>query len=77
MWLLSRFFGKLPKLVTARWPSGLPTDDTDRSQQDKLAGPELRGAILADSMGLGKTITAVALLSLLCSRGLNVIKESG
>ncbi|KAI8949103.1 P-loop containing nucleoside triphosphate hydrolase protein [Xylaria longipes] len=76
VWLLSRFFGDLPTLKyrdpnTGRLQSNIitPSDEKDR---DRLKGPKYFGGILADSMGLGKTLITVALVDLLIRQKLNV-----
>ncbi|KAH8202829.1 hypothetical protein TruAng_002992 [Truncatella angustata] len=65
VWILSRLLGELPKL---RDKETLEQAEIRR----KLRGPKYGGALLADSMGLGKTLTAIATIELMARRGLNV-----
>ncbi|KAI0913922.1 P-loop containing nucleoside triphosphate hydrolase protein, partial [Ustulina deusta] len=78
VWLLSRLFGDLPTLeyrdpITGRSSSNIQTP-SDIENRNSLKGPKYFGGILADSMGLGKTLITVALVDLLISQGLNVIR---
>jgi hypothetical protein len=70
VFLLSRLLGDLPKLKALESPA------STRNRM-KLRGPRYSGAILADSMGLGKTLTVVALLDLIAGRKLNVKIKDG
>ncbi|KAJ8110235.1 hypothetical protein ONZ43_g5926 [Nemania bipapillata] len=77
VWLLSRLFGTLPILkykdqTTGRHHSTVETL-ADKEDRDRLKGPKYFGGILADSMGLGKTLITVALVDLLIRQGLNVV----
>ncbi|KAI0453414.1 P-loop containing nucleoside triphosphate hydrolase protein [Xylaria acuta] len=79
VWLLSRMFGNLPTLkyedpVTGRFHSNI-INSSDEENRDSLKGPKYFGGILADSMGLGKTLTAVALIDLLIRQKLNVEQD--
>ncbi|KAI0446259.1 P-loop containing nucleoside triphosphate hydrolase protein [Xylaria telfairii] len=82
VWLLSRLFGDLPKLTyedpcTKKMHSNI-TNSFDESNRDRLKGPRYFGGILADSMGLGKTLITVALIYLLIRQKLNVgVREDG
>ncbi|KAI0205812.1 P-loop containing nucleoside triphosphate hydrolase protein [Astrocystis sublimbata] len=71
VWLLSRMFGALPILKNP---------DTDcffeAQNRDRLKGPKYFGGILADSMGLGKTLTIVALIDLLMRQKLNCERDA-
>ncbi|RYO78063.1 hypothetical protein DL762_008893 [Monosporascus cannonballus] len=79
VWILSRFLGELPKLKVPD-----PEEDGDlvtvkESKRDKenrrrLRAPRYAGGILADSMGLGKTLTVVACLELLARHKLNLVR---
>ncbi|KAI0186749.1 P-loop containing nucleoside triphosphate hydrolase protein [Xylaria flabelliformis] len=76
VWLLSRLFGDLPKLKyedpdTGKCRSNIETS-SDEKNRDRLKGPKYFGGILADSMGLGKTLITVALIDLLIRQKLNV-----
>ncbi|KAI0974205.1 P-loop containing nucleoside triphosphate hydrolase protein [Xylaria arbuscula] len=77
VWLLSRLFGDLP-LLNYNDPSGKPRSNketiSDFDNFNSLRGPKYFGGILADSMGLGKTLITVALVDLLISQGLNVVR---
>lgn len=67
VWILSRFFGVLPKLN----PSETVDEELIRTS---LRGPRYSGAILADSMGMGKTKIVVALLELIAGQNLHVLE---
>ncbi|KAI1308600.1 P-loop containing nucleoside triphosphate hydrolase protein [Xylaria venustula] len=74
VWLLSRLFGDLP-ILKYEDPSGkLISNSKNFSDLDRsrLKGPRYFGGILADSMGLGKTLITVALVGLLISQELLV-----
>ncbi|KAJ2987359.1 hypothetical protein NUW58_g4554 [Xylaria curta] len=78
VWLLSRLFGDLPELTykdstTESLHSNIVTQ-SDRENRDRLKGPKYFGGILADSMGLGKTLVTVALVDLLIRQKLNVVQ---
>ncbi|KAI0012340.1 P-loop containing nucleoside triphosphate hydrolase protein [Xylariaceae sp. FL0662B] len=79
VWILSRFFGELPRLLfkdpQTRMLIDEPEKPSERENREKLRGPNYRGGILADSMGLGKTLTTIACLSLLAKRKLNVRRD--
>ncbi|KAI1750768.1 P-loop containing nucleoside triphosphate hydrolase protein [Xylaria castorea] len=79
VWLLSRLFGDLPTLKhkdadTGRRYSNIITS-SDKENRDRLKGPKYFGGILADSMGLGKTLITVALIDLLIRQKLNVGRD--
>ncbi|KAI1419391.1 P-loop containing nucleoside triphosphate hydrolase protein [Xylaria sp. FL1777] len=80
VWLLSRLFGDLPTLEykDPKDPWGNPYSDTetpsDVENRKRLKGPKYFGGILADSMGLGKTLITTALVNLLMSQELNVMR---
>ncbi|GAP84518.1 putative SNF2-like protein [Rosellinia necatrix] len=78
VWILSRLFGHLPRLTymnpAAEPPSSNITTQADISDRKRLKGPRYFGGILADSMGLGKTLIVVALINLLISQRLNVVR---
>lgn len=65
VWLLSRLHGELPKLKA---------EETvlDTENRRKLRGPKCHAAILSDSMGLGKTLTVIALIDLMVRRKLHI-----
>ncbi|KAI4600820.1 hypothetical protein KJ359_012982 [Pestalotiopsis sp. 9143b] len=65
-WILSRLLGDLPQLQAG------PESARERDNRESLRGPKYGGAILADSMGLGKTLTTIASIELLASHRLNV-----
>ncbi|KAL7622772.1 hypothetical protein AAE478_006451 [Parahypoxylon ruwenzoriense] len=80
VWILSRFLGKLPRLKikdTKLWDknskgfSQEPETNSEKENRKRLRGPKYSGGILADSMGLGKTLTTIACLDLLASQRLN------
>ncbi|KAJ8127646.1 hypothetical protein O1611_g5990 [Lasiodiplodia mahajangana] len=78
VWLLSRMLGDLPKLkimnpITGAYNSNIVTP-FDKENRDRLKGPKYFGGILADSMGLGKTLTTVALIDLMMRQRLNVVR---
>ncbi|KAI1487511.1 P-loop containing nucleoside triphosphate hydrolase protein [Biscogniauxia mediterranea] len=79
VWILSRLFGNLPSLRFIDPKTGLHginlKSTTDYANRDRLRGPRYFGGILADSMGLGKTLVTVALLELLTSQRLNTIRD--
>ncbi|KAI5860085.1 P-loop containing nucleoside triphosphate hydrolase protein [Durotheca rogersii] len=84
VWILSRFLGTLPVLKIkdkALWNAEtkrfLPPQKTafEKENRKRLRSPKYRGGILADSMGLGKTMTTIACLDLLASQRLNVEKS--
>ncbi|KAI3326118.1 P-loop containing nucleoside triphosphate hydrolase protein [Xylariaceae sp. AK1471] len=78
VWLLSRLFGDLPTLKYKDPDTGRPCTNIqtpfDAGNRDRLRGPKYFGGILADSMGLGKTLITVALMDLLVSQRLNVLQ---
>ncbi|KAI1177659.1 P-loop containing nucleoside triphosphate hydrolase protein [Nemania sp. FL0916] len=79
VWLLSRMFGDLPTLTywdpdTRKYRQNIVTP-AEKENRDRLKGPKYFGGILADSMGLGKTIITVALVDLLVSQGLNAVQN--
>ncbi|KAK6074379.1 hypothetical protein SCUP515_06514 [Seiridium cupressi] len=65
VWILSRLLGELPPLKDFETPD-------EQSNRQRLRGPRYGGAILADSMGLGKTLSAIASIELMVKYGLNV-----
>ncbi|KAH8159711.1 hypothetical protein CIB48_g8533 [Xylaria polymorpha] len=76
VWLLSRMFGDLPTLTyedpdTKERHSNI-MNSSDEINRHRLKGPKYFGGILADSMGLGKTLITVALVDLLIRQKLNV-----
>ncbi|KAI0400495.1 P-loop containing nucleoside triphosphate hydrolase protein [Xylaria palmicola] len=78
-WLLSRMFGRLPKLKYRSSTGESRTNmenSFDTENCARLKGPKYFGGILADSMGLGKTLITVALVDLLMSQKLNVVRDS-
>ncbi|KAI1116294.1 P-loop containing nucleoside triphosphate hydrolase protein [Nemania sp. NC0429] len=79
VWLLSRMFGDLPMLrykdpVTGELLSKDVPTSPDNRNRTWLKGPKYFGGILADSMGLGKTLVTVALVDLLVTQRLNVLR---
>ncbi|KAI1800596.1 P-loop containing nucleoside triphosphate hydrolase protein [Daldinia bambusicola] len=86
VWILSRFLGELPRLRIKHkdlWDEGtkkyiqIPETKTERENRRKLRGPKYFGGILADSMGLGKTLTTIAVLDILATQRLNLVIEGG
>ncbi|KAI1643726.1 SNF2 family N-terminal domain-containing protein [Daldinia loculata] len=86
VWILSRFLGELPRLKIKRkelWDETKkryiqePETRIEKDNREKLRGPKYFGGILADSMGLGKTLTTIATLDILASQRLNVPVEDG
>ncbi|RYO91688.1 hypothetical protein DL764_008249 [Monosporascus ibericus] len=82
VWILSRFLGELPKLrVPDPEENGdlvtVPESKRDKEDRTRLRAPRYAGGILADSMGLGKTLAAIACLELLARHKLNVIRTKG
>ncbi|KAI1742612.1 P-loop containing nucleoside triphosphate hydrolase protein [Xylaria scruposa] len=79
VWLLSRLFGDLPELKYEDLDSGRCYSNiessSDEKNRDRLKGPKYFGGILADSMGLGKTLITVALIDLLIRQKLNVGRD--
>ncbi|KAI1418502.1 SNF2 family N-terminal domain-containing protein [Hypoxylon sp. FL1857] len=86
VWIMSRFLGKLPRLKIKQ--AGLwdrkqkryvqePETELEKMHRDRLRSPRYAGAILADSMGLGKTMTTIACLDILANQRLNAEKEDG
>ncbi|KAI2467513.1 SNF2 family N-terminal domain-containing protein [Annulohypoxylon bovei var. microspora] len=82
-WIMSRFLGELPRLklkLPHLWnkKKKIYTQEketkTEWIHRKRLRGPRYSGAILADSMGLGKTLTTIACLDILASQRLNVEK---
>ncbi|KAI1122884.1 P-loop containing nucleoside triphosphate hydrolase protein [Nemania abortiva] len=78
VWLLSRMFGDLPTLkvenpITGGYRSNITTS-SDKENRARLKGPKYFGGILADSMGLGKTLIIITLMDLLMSQRLNVMR---
>lgn len=78
VWLLSRMFGELPRLKYRDPLTGTLLSDvitsSERENRASLKGPKYFGGILADSMGLGKTLITVALVDLLVTQKLNVLR---
>lgn len=78
VWLLSRMFGDLPNLRHKDPLTGMLLSDvvtsSHKGNRARLKGPKYFGGILADSMGLGKTLVAVALVDLLITQQLNVLE---
>ncbi|KAI1389617.1 uncharacterized protein F4822DRAFT_442853 [Hypoxylon trugodes] len=86
VWIMSRFLGRLPPLKIKRkslWDEKTqkyiqkPETQLEKETREKLRGPKYFGGILADSMGLGKTLTTIACLDILANQRLNVAKEGG
>ncbi|XXH04000.1 hypothetical protein Hte_010409 [Hypoxylon texense] len=86
VWIMSRFLGELPPLRLrdkSKWDPQtkqfIQPPDTEelKRNRERLRSPKYFGGILADSMGLGKTITTIACLDLLLGQGLNVKVEDG
>ncbi|KAI0137894.1 SNF2 family N-terminal domain-containing protein [Hypoxylon sp. NC0597] len=86
VWIMSRFIGVLPRLKikqTQRWDPHTekyvqePETPLEKMHRMKLRGPRYAGAILADSMGLGKTMTTIACLDILANQRLNAQIENG
>ncbi|KAI1140238.1 SNF2 family N-terminal domain-containing protein [Hypoxylon sp. FL0543] len=85
VWIMSRFLGKLPRLIIKRqnlWDPEkseyvkTPETEQERMHRSKLRGPQYAGAILADSMGLGKTMATIACLDILAKQRLNSQREN-
>ncbi|OTB15039.1 hypothetical protein K445DRAFT_301630 [Daldinia sp. EC12] len=86
VWILSRFLGELPRLRIKhkeRWDEATkqyiqkPESKIEKENRQKLRGPRYFGGILADSMGVGKTLTTIATLDILATQRLNVVVEGG
>ncbi|KAI0386817.1 SNF2 family N-terminal domain-containing protein [Hypomontagnella monticulosa] len=86
VWIMSRFLGQLPALKIKNkelWDEAQkryvqrPETPAEIEHRKKLRGPKYHGGILADSMGLGKTLTTVACLDILASQRLNASIENG
>ncbi|KAI1658167.1 SNF2 family N-terminal domain-containing protein [Daldinia decipiens] len=86
VWILSRFLGELPRLKIKHkglWDETKkryiqnPETLIEKENREKLRGPKYFGGILADSMGLGKTLTTIATLDILARQRLNVSTEKG
>ncbi|KAI1778068.1 SNF2 family N-terminal domain-containing protein [Hypoxylon cercidicola] len=86
VWIMSRFLGNLPQLslrIKELWNPKKkrfiqrPETQQQKSNRERLRGPKYFGGILADSMGLGKTLTTIACLDLLVGQALNVKVEDG
>ncbi|KAI1270190.1 P-loop containing nucleoside triphosphate hydrolase protein [Xylariaceae sp. FL1019] len=80
VWLLSRMLGDLPRLsyvnpTTKERTTNIETA-ADSKNRDRLKGPKYFGGILADSMGLGKTLITVALIQLMVSQRLNAVHNA-
>ncbi|KAI1363766.1 P-loop containing nucleoside triphosphate hydrolase protein [Xylaria arbuscula] len=77
VWLLSRLFGDLPRLKYKDSSTGSTCYNvqtlSEVDNRDRLKGPKYYGGILADSMGLGKTLIIVALIDLMISQQLNIL----
>ncbi|KAI1442928.1 SNF2 family N-terminal domain-containing protein [Annulohypoxylon stygium] len=82
VWILANFMGCLPRLKP-RISDYLNEDGTytfpeeteeERRHRKMLRRPQYFGAILADSMGLGKTLTTIACLDLIAGQRLNVVR---
>lgn len=67
VWALSRLFGELPKLNNKE-------TCLETANRQKLRGPRCHAAMISDSMGLGKTLTVIALLDLMVRRKLHIKK---
>ncbi|KAI1091031.1 SNF2 family N-terminal domain-containing protein [Rostrohypoxylon terebratum] len=82
VWILANFLGRLPllkpKFQEYYNPDGTYTFPEETEEQKKhrkmLQRPQYFGAILADSMGLGKTLTTIACLELIASQHLNIVR---
>ncbi|KAI0838788.1 SNF2 family N-terminal domain-containing protein [Hypoxylon sp. FL0890] len=86
VFIMSKFLGLLPRLKIKqkrRWdPENNmyvqePETELETMHRKKLRGPQYAGAILADSMGLGKTMTTIACLDILANQRLNGQIENG
>ncbi|OTB00674.1 hypothetical protein M426DRAFT_26374 [Hypoxylon sp. CI-4A] len=86
VWILSRFLGTLPRLKVKSpkyWDQETkkyiqpPETLIEREHRMKLRGPKYYGGILADSMGLGKTLATIASLDILANQRLNTVVEGG
>ncbi|RYP29395.1 hypothetical protein DL767_006735 [Monosporascus sp. MG133] len=82
VWILSRFLGELPKLKMPDPEENgdlvtVPESKRDKEDRTRLRAPRYAGGILADSMGLGKTLAVIACLELLARQKLNVIRTKG
>ena len=79
VWILSRFLGDLPplKVVDPVTDEPMPELQDEEQVRSSLRAPKYSGAILADSMGLGKTLSCIACLELMARHKLNVVREQG
>ncbi|KAI1765160.1 SNF2 family N-terminal domain-containing protein [Hypoxylon sp. FL1150] len=86
VFIMSRFLGKLPRLTLRgknQWDPlkkryiQPPESQRQKSHREKLRGPQYFGCVLADSMGLGKTITTIACIDIMIGQALNVAREEG
>lgn len=79
VWLLSRMFGDLLTLKYKDPLTGMLLPDvmtsSEKENRAMLKGPKYFGGILVDSMGLGKTLVTVALVDLLITQKLNVLRD--
>lgn len=73
VWILQRFLGQLPRLkvLNPETDEFFPDTKEDKQNRNKLRGPKFSGGILADSMGLGKTLSCIACLELMAGHKLN------
>ncbi|KAI1211585.1 SNF2 family N-terminal domain-containing protein [Annulohypoxylon truncatum] len=83
VWIMANFLGELPWLkpkFPEFWNKETRTyefpGETKEARKDRkrLHRPRYFGAILADSMGMGKTFTTIACLDIMASHHLNVVK---
>ncbi|KAI1459145.1 SNF2 family N-terminal domain-containing protein [Annulohypoxylon moriforme] len=85
VWIMANFLGKLPRLKLKtpdywnedtgkyEWPLETKIETMHRK---RLRRPRYFGAILADSMGLGKTMTTIACLDLMANQTIHVERDA-
>ncbi|KAI0885784.1 SNF2 family N-terminal domain-containing protein [Annulohypoxylon maeteangense] len=86
VWIMANMLGSLPQLKIKLPEYWNPTTDTynfpreteiERKHRKRLRRPRYFGGILADSMGLGKTLTTITCLDLMMAQRLHVVKKQG